>query len=82
MSASKNSQFEYWWVITFEWCHKTESPFSIHVINPTLKGIVPTEWIQGKLIPEHRLTKLEIPGLRTNVSYSIFAKVQKGQTKI
>ena len=75
---SKSSDFEYWWLIIFEWCHKTESPFSMHVLDPTFNGIVPMEWIYGKLLPNHRLEKMKIDSLRKSINYSIFAKVEKG----
>ena len=75
----KNSEFEYWWLLVFEWCHKTDTPFSIHVVDPTFKGIVPIEWIQGKLIPEYRKKKISIPTLCKDIMYSVFAKVEKGK---
>ena len=47
------SEREYFWLVVFEWSHKTLSPFQIHVYNPTFTGIIPQEWIVGKLIEAH-----------------------------
>ena len=76
--ASKYSDFNYWWLIVFEWSHKTQTPFSIHVLNPTFNDIVPEDWILGKLLEEHRLKKLRINTLDSSIPYSIFTKVEKG----
>ena len=73
------SNLEYMWLIVFQWSHKTETPFDIHVLNPTFKDIVPSEWITGRLLEGHRLSKLRIPTLVRSIPYSVFAKVEKGK---
>ena len=75
---SAQSDVRYMWLIVFQWSHKTEKPFSIHVINPTFVDIVPVEWISGKLQEGHRLSKLRIATLVKAIPYSIFAKVEIG----
>ena len=73
------SEREYFWLVVFEWNHKTDAPFSVHVINPTFVNIVPQEWIRGKLLEEHRLEKMIIKTLSNELRYSIFAKIEKGK---
>ena len=78
----KASDIVYHWFIVFQWNHKTETPFSIHVINPTFVNIIPQSWLSGKLEPKCRKQKLRIKTLSTKIGYSIFAKIEKGNNII
>ena len=68
------SEREYFWLVVFEWSHKTLSPFQIHVYNPTFTGIIPQEWIVGKLIKAHIVKKFRISSLNKEIPYSFFCE--------
>ena len=76
------SDRDYFWLVVFEWNHKNDAPFSLHVINPTFVNIVPQDWIRGKLQDEHRVIKMKIKTLSHEFRYSVFAKVEKGKVQI
>ena len=72
------SSTTYHWFIVFEWNHKTDKPFSIHVINPTFVNIIPNSWLKGRLEVNCRMQKLRIKTLTWGIGYSIFGKIEKG----
>ena len=76
MAASSTT---YFWLIVFEWNHTTQTPFSVHVINPTFLNIVPEQWIIGKLQEENRRLKMKMKTLNKTSLYSVFAKIAKGR---